>query len=447
MSKHVHKRRRSDGKRMFSTGIAMIAVGAFGFYYAITHRLPFTSPGGRTVTAYFSEPNQIQAGVTPVRVDGYNVGTVSSVTAVDGGRYGRAKLLITNGSLVLHRDASAALQYRTLLGGNFVVNLDPGSPSAPTLADNTIPLAHTTVQVGFDDILGVFRHSERLATKVDLRQLAASMSGPQQRSLITVLAPSLAPVPAAFNALRGEQTNDLSTLVASAATTVSTLAADRQSLSALISGGDATVSAISDHATALASALQLAPGALDATVAASRSIEATVPPLQRLLTALIPGSRELAPSSDIARPAVISLRRVLNRLQPLLSSLRPAIRTLAQASGPGIGLVHGLAPTFTRLNQQLLPWLNSQDSTIKRPIYQLIGPFFSGLNSVASEYDGHTHLIHFPSPPGLNSFDFLPCTVFAPNPNPTQQSNCNALNTMLGDLLGAAPSSLTGARR
>jgi virulence factor Mce-like protein len=431
---------------MVYTGIAMIVVGAFGFYYAITHRLPFTSPGGRMVTAYFSEPNQIQAGVTPVRVDGYSVGTVASVRAVDGGRYGKTELRITNPTVVLHRDASAALQYRTLLGGNFVVNLDPGSPSAPTLADNTIALSHTTVQVGFDDILSVFRHSERLATKVDLRQLAASMTGPQQRSLINNLAPTLAPVPAAFDALRGEQSTDLSKLISSASQTVATLAADDSALSSFISGGAATVSALSDHRAALASALQLAPSALATTVAASHSIEVTVPPLQRLLTALIPGSRELAPSTTIARPAVISLRRVLDRLQPLLVSLRPAIRTLAQASGPGVSLVNGLAPTFTRLNDQLLPWLNSQDSTLKRPVYQLIGPFFSGLNSVASEYDGHTHLIHFPASPGLNSFDFLPCTLFVASPSPAEKSNCNGLNTLLADLLGSGPAA-TGARR
>ncbi len=421
-------------------GSATALLLALGFYFALTKQLPFMSKGGRLVSVYFREPNQIQAGETPVRVDGINVGVVQSVNLADGGRRGRVVLRITDSSLSLHSDARAALQYRTLLGANFVVNLDPGSASAPDLANNTIALSHTTVQTEFDDILRVFNHSTSDATRSDLKQLSSTMSGPQLRAVIGDLAPTLTPTPAAFDALRGETTNDLSHMVSSASQTVGTLAADRSDLESLVHGGAAALGAVSDQRPALAATLQTAPRALDATVAVSREVETTLPPLNRLLSALGPGARALGPAAKATEPTVRKLRTVLNRVQPLLGDLRPAINDLSAASVPGDTVLTGLQPTLTRLNTQLLPWLDSDDSDLNRPVYELIGPTLASFDSVASEYDDHSHIIHFPAQPELNSIDLVPCTVFVKAPTPSELLKCSDLNTVLGQLFGAGTS-------
>jgi hypothetical protein len=127
---------------------------------------------------------------------------------------------------------------------------------------------------------------------------------------------------------------------------------------------------------------------------------------------------------------------VLERARPLLRSLRPAIEQLSAAGAPGTKLVRALAPTVTRLNDQLIPYLRRPDSDLGRPLYQLIGPTFGTLASAASEYDGRAHVLHFPVQPSPNSLTLVPCTLFAAAPTPGQLLNCNGLNTLLGTLLG-----------
>jgi virulence factor Mce-like protein len=439
------RHRARNPKRDTYIGLIVLAVGVLAFYLSLTKQIPFVGQGGRLVKAEFSEPNQIESGVTPVRVDGIDVGTVSSVNVQHGGRYGQVVMRITNGSIRLHSDASAQLKFRTLLGANFVVDLDPGSPSAPPLGPAGIPRSHTSVQSEWDDILRVFSGNTPASTRVDLKQLAAAVKAPQLGTVIDTLAPALAPVPAAFRALQGQDPGDLAGLVQSASRTVKTLGDAETSLQNLISGAGATVQATAAEAPALGRTLAEAPGALAATVSVAHSVEQTLPPLDTLIAALGPGATALGPAAAAADPAVHALRTVLNRTRPLLQSLRPAIAQLSAASGPGSTLVAELQPTVTRLNQQLIPWLQSNDSDLKRPIYTLIGPTFAALGSAASEYDDHAHVIHFPISPEADSATLVPCTLFVGAPSASQVANCASLNQILSIVLGGTAS--TGSAR
>jgi phospholipid/cholesterol/gamma-HCH transport system substrate-binding protein len=436
-------RRRSmrNPRRDTYTGLIVLALGVCAFYFSITHSLPFFGGGGRLVTAYFSEPNQLEAGTTPVRVDGINVGSVESVSEVNGGRYGRVVLRITDGSLRLHEDASAEVEFRTLLGANFVVDLNPGSPSAPLLGNGSIPASRTGVQSELDDVLHVFNGNTPAATRADLKQLSGALSGRQLGTLIDTLEPTLTPTTKAFRALSGVDPGDLEGLVHSAAATTQTLADDEADVRSLLSGGQATLGVIADERGALGETLDDAPGALNATVAVAHSIETTIAPLNRLIGALGPGARELAPSTEATRPAVEQLRTLLLEAQPLLASLRPAVARLSAASTPGRALFSDLAPTIKRLNSQLIPWLESDDSDLKRPVYQLIAPTFAGLGSAAAEYDGSAHILHFPIQPEANSLTFVPCTVFVAAPTPSELIQCANLNQVLSLLFNGSVTS------
>ncbi len=431
----AQKRTRDSARRDTVLGITVLVLGVVGFYFAVTKSLPFLSPGGRLVTAYFSEPNQLEAGQTPVRVDGINVGTVNSISTADGGRDGKVVLRITNSSLQLHSDARASIEFRTLLGANFVVDVNPGSSSAPLLGKNAIPLSHTTVQTEFDDILRSFSGNTPAATREDLWQLASAMGGTQWGSLIDAAPSTLTNTAAAFRAVQGVAPSDLHGLVESAGRTTRILADDRADLETLIGQGDAATGAISSQHAALAETLDDAPSALRQTVSVSHSIDATIGPLNQLLDALGPGARELAPSAAAAEPTVEELRTVLDRAQPLLASLRPAVSALASASGPGRTLLTDLKPTINRLNSQLIPWLDSDDSDLDRPIYQLIAPTIATLGSAAAEYSADGHVLHFPIQPEANSLTLIPCTVFVAAPTPSEILNCDSLNNVLSLLL------------
>jgi phospholipid/cholesterol/gamma-HCH transport system substrate-binding protein len=424
-------------------GLIVLVIGTAAFYYSLTHSLPFSGPGGSVLRAEFTTPNQVSGptplgsgGQTPVRVDGVDVGHVESVKLVDGGRAGIVTMRITDGDVHLRADATACAKFRTLLGAEYEVAISPGSPSAPPLQGSFIPLSHTSVQTELDDVLGVFRGDAPRATRADLAQLGRAVAGHPAGALIDSLAPTLAPTPAAFAAVRGEQPDDLKQLVASASRTTSTLAQYQHSLEDVVTGGDATFRAIAEERHALAAALHTAPSSLDATVAVSLSIEATLPQLDTLITNLRPGARALAPAAAATRPAVLELSRVLTHARPLLADLRPAVSQLAAAAPAGRRLVQALAPTVARLHDQLIPYLQRPDSDLKLPVYQLIGPTLATLGSAASEYDSRAHVLHFPVQPAIGSLTFVPCTVFVTAPSPTQLVKCNALNSALRFLMG-----------
>jgi virulence factor Mce-like protein len=438
--------RAAKGRRDTYVGVIVLVLGLLGFYFSITKTLPFLGQSGRLVTAYFTEPNQLQAGNTPVRVDGINVGKVDSVSAIDGGRYGKVVMRITDSSLQLHSDASAQAQFRTLLGANFVIQLNPGSQSAPPLGNNAIPRSRTGVQTEFDDVLQAFSGNTPAATRADLKQLSSALSGSQLGTLIDTVPSALGPTTKAFRALQGTDPGDLSGLVSSASQATDTLAADRTDLETLINQGDTALGSVAGQSAALGQTLDEAPGALDQTVAVTHSLNATIKPLNRLLTALAPGAKALGPAAATAQPAVEYLRTVLDQAKPLLASLRPAVNQLAAASGPGKTLLSGLEPTLNRLNSQLIPWLQSDDSDLDRPIYQLIAPTLASLGSAAAEADSNSHVLHFPIQPEANSVTLLPCTIFVAAPTPSQILECDNLNQVLSVLLtGSTGSSATAA--
>jgi ABC-type transporter Mla subunit MlaD len=284
--------------------------------------------------------------------------------------------------------------------------------------------------------LQVFRGQGPAAVRTDLHQLARALDGHQAGAVIDALAPTLAPTPAAFGALRGQLTDDLSQLVKSASRTTQALARYQASLQTLIGGAQQTFRATADESAPLAAALQTAPATLDATVSVSHAIDQTLPNLDALVSQLEPGARLLAPAAAAALPAVNELQNVLDRARPVLTVLRPAIAQLSAASGPGRKLVQALSPTVNRLDDKLIPYLQRPDSDLKRPLYQLLGPTLGTLASAASEYDGHAHVIHFPIQPSSGSLTIVPCALFVAAPTPSQLVQCNGLNALLRTLLG-----------
>jgi virulence factor Mce-like protein len=426
--------RRARDTRL-RTGIIVAMLLAFFLYFCVTKTLPFIpSSSGRVITADFTEPNQLTEA-TPVRVDGVNVGHVKSVSLAADGRGGIVRMQITNKSVHLHTDATAAIKFRTLLGANMEIDLTPGSPSAPSLDGAAIPIGHTTVQTEFDDVLQTFSHNTPAALRVDLEQLAAGFRGEAAGKVVDTLAPSLSDVPAGLSALQGHRPDDLQTLIRTSASTVQAIGADRAKLEGLVTGGQQTFQTTADASTQLGETLQRAPAAMDATVRVAHTIERTLPALNTLSTALLPGVRSLAPAIKVTRPAVVELDRTLRTAQPLVQNLRPAVDELAAAAVPGTAVLTGLDPTVDRLNSSLIPWLQHDDSDLHIPVYDLIGPTVATLAAAAGDYDNFGHFLHFPIAPAATSLGLIPCTVFVADPTASQLLRCDSLNQLLSQLM------------
>ena len=115
----------------FKTGLLVIAAIAVACYFAFTQANPFANP--YELKAFFHDANSIKTR-SPVRIAGVEVGKVTKVEAVEAGSdAARVTMEIEDKALPIHRDAQLKIRPRIFLEGNFFVELQPGSPSAPEL--------------------------------------------------------------------------------------------------------------------------------------------------------------------------------------------------------------------------------------------------------------------------------------------------------------------------
>jgi virulence factor Mce-like protein len=411
-------------------GAVALALLALALAAIFTHSIPFAGGTGHVVRARFAQANEINVA-TPVRIGGVDVG---HVRALDPGPDHSTVVVmqITQPGVRLHQDASAQIRWRTLLGGSMYLALDPGSPSAAYLR-GPIPIARTASQVDWDQFNDQYPAPARRALRQLLAGLDQTLAAPAgEGATLHTLGPALQTIGRGADALRGQDTGDLSKLVRSSASALNALSSDQQSLQGLVDGAERTLAVIAADHTALAQTLQLTPPALSSTQLTMQSTNQTLTQLDPLVRALQPGANEIAPTTQELDPLLRQANRVLPATIPLLTAARPALTQLGAMSDHGTPLIAGLEPTIRRLEDNLIPFLDRTDPDTRLRNYEAIGPFASDLDSAAGQYDASGYLLRFDLGLGPNSV-LLPCdTGLAP----AQLARCNALNQVLGLVLG-----------
>ncbi len=130
--------------------IIFILIFTIGPYLAFTNHVPFTSYGYE-VKATFANSANIALN-SPVRIAGVDVGKV--ISAERDGDATKVTFTVDDAGRPIHDDAFATIRPRIFLEGNFFIDLDPGSPSAPELdSGGTIPVSHTSTAVQIDEVL------------------------------------------------------------------------------------------------------------------------------------------------------------------------------------------------------------------------------------------------------------------------------------------------------
>ncbi|WP_205698845.1 MlaD family protein [Conexibacter sp. SYSU D00693] len=429
----VHHRRRAP-RDPLGVGLAALGLLAVAFVLSLTHQLPFVGDDGRTLTAEFPGARQVN-DKTPVRVRGIGVGEVREVRYDAGRRLTEVELRLDDDGVRLHRDARAALRWRTVLGGRMELALDPGSPSAPAMEGDRIPLARTRVQTEFEDVTGVLDGRGTQGTRALLQELPQALRGGAAGAAIDAL-PAVRPLAPAMRALRGARDGDLAGLVRSSARTLRAADRARGALGAFVGGADATLRTTAAREADLRATFARAPGALAQTVRTAGIIDRTLPELDAVAQALRPGARRLAPALAATRPTVQRLSRVLRDARPVVRALRPAVSELAGAATTGRRLLAALSPTVTRLDDDLVPFLERRDPDIGLPVFQLIGPTVSSLGAAGSLFHDQGHIVNFPVQPGENALGLLPCSTFLTDPTAAQKLRCDRLGEGLEALLG-----------
>jgi virulence factor Mce-like protein len=379
-------------------GAIVLGLLALAVYCGVTRHIPLLSgQSGSLLRAEFTQANFID-NQTPVRIGGVDVGYVSAVRLEPGRSLALVTMRLSDPQVIVKRDALAAIRWRTMLGGTFYIDLDPGSPSSAPLGDGVIPSSHTSTQVEFDDLNQVFAGRTAAGPRVFLKEFRSALASPSAiGGALSSLATTTPTIAAGVAPIRGQQSDDLRRLVGATAATVDSLARDTSTLQSLVTGMDGTFAVTNSDRRALGQLIELSPGALDSTATTMRRVEETLDHLNPLVTDLRPGARELEPATATATPTLGALRGLLADAEPLFGPLNGALASLARAGHDGTPLMVALTPTLTRLRAQIDPWLAQRDSTTGMRTYEALGPTFAAIDSGASELDGEGYWLHFPT--------------------------------------------------
>lgn len=428
---------------------AVFCVLAAIFLYIIYTKpsLPFGG-GGQTVTADFAYAANVVPGRTPVREYGVDVGVVTGVQRVATGNGVRVTMSITPGSGVsLHRDASASLRWRTLLGLNYYVDLLPGSSSAPALGAAAIPQSRTSSQVEIDQALEPLNAQGRHAFGTMVDQFDAGFADPAAvRRTIQSAAPAMRNLAAGLPGLRGTNPGtDLPGLVASTNRWMGALARDDASLGSLVDNGAVALGVTAANQLDLGSSFDQAPAALQQTQATMARLQTTLGILDPIASRLEPGAQRLAHAAALARTALVAATPLLAELKPTLAAIRPSVASLATAARAGVPVLNSLAPTLDRTVSTYIPWLKTADPETKLKEYEAVGPTLASVSSALAFGDRSGTLAGFEAGAGENIVAGVsPCSTYLTDPTVpiSKKVDCQALAQLIASLFsGSSPTS------
>jgi virulence factor Mce-like protein len=353
-------RTRRPARNPVTIGVIALVLIVIAVYLGFTKDIPFTR--SFEVRAVFQSATSIRVN-SPVRIAGVEVGKVKAVEADEASDAAVLVMQIDKKALPLHADATAKIRPRIFLEGNFFVDLTPGSPLAPALADgDTIKVTQTATPVQLDevltslqgdtrqdlkDVLGAF--STALNSKPSAAQDRASDPSARGQSAAESFNDAYADIPAAerstaqvFGALLGtEPDRDLSRLVDGTARTAAALTRNESALKDLITEFNATMAAFASESGNLrASIRELAP-TLENANAAFASLNAAFPPTRAFALEILPGVRETPATIAAAFPWIAQMRKLVSpqELQGVVRELSPATADLSRLTDRAIALL------------------------------------------------------------------------------------------------------------
>lgn len=318
------------------------------------------------VTAQFASAAPLVEG-NQVKIDGVVVGSVKSLTVVDG--LAEVGLELDDEARPLHADARLTIRPVSLLGERYV-DLDRGSPDAPLLdEDAVIPVAQTGTSVGLDEALNTVDQPTGDGLRALLSTLGEGMQGNGQNvdEALRLLSPSLKDA-RAMAAVLDEHNELLARLITSFEPVASALATrDGEAMDQLVDSSDTVLTAVRERQAKLEQTLDKLPGTLRVlrtTLASLRSAaDDTAPTLEELrpLTDRLPVlATELRAFSDALDPALATSEPVLRKADELLRAAAP-VAADARRAGGGLARstdgVQRLAKAITRNREDVFNYI------------------------------------------------------------------------------------------
>jgi virulence factor Mce-like protein len=382
-------------------GLATILVTAAALYLAFNGPLPFG--GGYEVEAVLSSASEAKAG-SPVRIAGVAVGEVVGVRPGPGGT-ARVRMRIEETGRPIRTDATLKVRPRLFLEGNFFVDLRPGSPSAPELADGgTIPLAQTATPVQLDQVLTALKTDTRESLKTVLRELGATLDGGGAASIRRTFRPSAGAfegVALLTQEAQGTRPDDLSALVDQGEVVARAFSDRRRDLQGLVTNFRRTVGALAAEREGLEGTVAGLDRFVRVAQPALGDVNAALPSARRLAGDLRPVLQRAPQTLDRATPFVAEAGRLLEPrvLTGLVRDAKPAVRDLRFLRPQLQELLRRVTPVSRCVAEQVIPVLTTEldDGALStgQPAWRDLLSLFPGLASAASNFDANGTTIRF----------------------------------------------------
>jgi phospholipid/cholesterol/gamma-HCH transport system substrate-binding protein len=392
-------------------GIVVVVILLLVTYFGFTKHVPFKH--GFRLKAEFATAVNIHSK-SPVRIAGVDVGKVSSIQR--SGKSGLVSMEIESQGLPIHEDATLKIRPRIFLEGNWFIELQPGSPSAPTVSSgHTIPITQTADPVQLDQVLNALNtdtranlqkflinfgealtHKPNAAEDAEQDPEVHGLNAAQALNKTYVRAPSALRGAAVINqALGGTGTHDLSSLIASVGKVTSALNVHEQQLGELIGNFSSFLGALATQSTALTATVAELPGSLRKIDHGLASLDASLAPTRTFAHDILPGIRNTPATVTAALPWI---EQVQASLSP--SELGGVAKGLAAAT-PSFGRLIGEQTPFYRqgdlfnkcLTKLIYPAGNTklQDgaSTSGVENYKEFWYSLVGLNGIGQNFNGN----------------------------------------------------------
>jgi phospholipid/cholesterol/gamma-HCH transport system substrate-binding protein len=398
-------------------GIVFLVVLAIAVYFGFTKHIPFKH--GYRLSAVFGTAVNVHSK-SPVRIAGVDVGKVTSIRRE--GKAGVVNMEIESRGLPIHSDATLKIRPRIFLEGNWFVELQPGSPSAPTLSSgSTIPITQTSDPVQLDQVLDALNsntrtnlqrllqnYGEALTLKPDAAENAAQdpsvhgLNAAQALNKTYHIAPSALRNSAIVQqAVTGTEAHDLSGLVAAAARVTSALNVHEQQLAEWVPNFNTFFSIFANQSSSLGAAVEKLPAALHNAHKAFVALNAALPPARSFAEDLAPGVEQTAATITAGLPWIEQVKASLS------PSELGGVATALHESAPTLSKLIGEQPAFFKQNNEFSQCLTKvfypagntklQDGAATSGVeaYKEFWYALTGLAGIGQSFDGNGSFAHF----------------------------------------------------
>ena len=305
-----------------------------------------------------SFPNaQELATQADVRIAGVNVGKVVAKSLDPQGNATIATIQLDNQYAPIHRDATAILREKTILGETYVA-LTPGSRNSPPLPDDgLLPRGQVQHAVQLGDIFDALDPTTRKAFQVWQQQAAVAVQGNDQNlSNVFGNLPTFAADATDILRVLDVEHAAVVRLVQGGGTAFSALGQNQTALHNLITSGDAVFATTAANSAALTKIFEVFPTFLNETKATMQKLQSFSLNTDPLVKELVPVAQQLSPTLHAVQALSPYLKTLFVQLGPLIDASKTGLPAYAEVLRGAAPLLASLATFLGQLNP-ILDWL------------------------------------------------------------------------------------------